>query len=109
MTAEIEFQPWAGGRFAAIGPAEAMEVGQEVLYRRASDGAEKRYRLVRIIWEGEEDGKPMRAFATEYIRKSERHPMGRCWRCRMPRRTNKMRCSGNGFYCSPVISNPHTP
>lgn len=106
----IEFQRWAGGGFAAHGPAESMEVGQVVVYRRESDGAEKRFRLVRLIWEGQgEDGSLRRAFETAYIRKSEAHPMGRCKRCRLPRRTNKMRCSGNGFTCEPLIQNPRTP
>lgn len=109
MSGEIEFQRWAGGRFAAVGPAEDMEVGREVLYRRESDGAEKRFLLVRLIGEGVEDGKPWRAFETAYIRKSERHPLGRCKRCRLPRRTNQMRCSGNGFTCDPVIRVPRTP
>ncbi len=102
----IEFRrrPMQPG-FVAVGPAEHLQVGRIVVYRRASDLALKRYRLERMLWEGlGEDGALRRVFETAYIRRSEAHPIGRCNRCRMSKRTNKMRCSGTGFHCSPVLA-----
>jgi hypothetical protein len=94
--------------FVACGPASVMEEGQIVAYRRDTDLALKRYRLGRLLWEGPgEDGALRRVFQTEYIRKCE--PKGKCNRCRMSRRSKRMRCSGTGFHCAPAQITPHTP
>lgn len=107
----IEFRRRPGSYgFIAAGPAAVMEAGKTVVYTRESDLALKRYILTRMIWEGQgRDGSARRVFELEYQRKSAPHPMGTCKRCKEKNRTDKMRCSGNGLYCSPKLKTPTPP